>query len=214
MERRADLIAAGKRIQAAEALLPAAKDQLRRRVNLDLSIGYSGLLEKKNIFSVFGAPFKNPAGPNATASIQYYFTRENSAARGALLEAEANYRQTLLARSNIERIIANSVASSMVDLVKSIARLQEARESIRQYQLALEGEQDKYRLGQSALLDVLTMEERLTAANSDEVSAQLDYAIAVQKLRFATGSMIDPRSSAHTLDRQLFVTPPFDWEQP
>ncbi len=214
MKRRADLIAAGKRIQAAEALLPAAKDQFRRRVVLDLSAGYSGLLENTNIFATFGSPFRNPAGPNATAAIRYSFPQENSAARAASIEAESSYQQSLLARANTERTIASNVASAMVNLVKSVARLQEAREAIEQYQIALAGEQDKYHLGESSLIDVLTMEERLTTANGDEVSAQLDYAIAVENLRFATGTLIDPRASAHTLDRQLFITPPFDWEQP
>lgn len=212
LARRADLMADEKRIQAAEALLPAARNQLRRQLDVSLSAGYSGLLENQNIFATFGAPFRNPAGPNATASIRYSFPRENSAARGALIEAEASHRQTLLTRANTERTIASNVATAMTALVKSIARLQEDREAVKYYQLALTGEQDKYHLGIGSLVDVLTIEDRLTLATSDEVSAQLDYAVAVENLRFATGTVIDPNAQTHTLERRIFVTPPFDWE--
>jgi outer membrane protein TolC len=214
LSRRADLMAADKRIEAAEALLPAAKNQLRRRVDLELSAGYSGLLENTNYFAAFGSPFRNLAGPNATASIQYSFPQENSAARGALIQAEAARRQSTLARENIERTIANNVVVAMVNLTKSVVRLQDAREAVKNYLLALNGEQDKYNLGASALIDVLTIEDRLTTASSDEVSAQLDYAVAVENLRFATGTLIDPKASTHSLDRRLFLTPPFDWERP
>ena len=59
LQGRGDLLAAEQHARSAEVLIPAAKNQLRPQLNLNLSVGYAGLLEGTNYLRVFGSPFNN-----------------------------------------------------------------------------------------------------------------------------------------------------------
>jgi outer membrane protein TolC len=212
LARRADLIAANYRRQAAEKLLPGARDQLRPKLNLNVSTGYIGLLEGTKYLKVFGSPFYNVNGITTTASLNYTFAPRTNQAMGQVAQVEASYRQAVLNQSDLSRTIASSVISAMTSLVNSINGLRKARESVTAYRLALSDQQEKFRIGLGSLVDILTIEDRLTAALSAELSAQLNYATALENLRFATGTVIDPNAQVHTLDEDTFLRPPFEWK--
>jgi outer membrane protein len=213
LTRRSDLMAAAQRVRAAAVLIPAAKNQLRPQLNLSVNAGYSGLLEGTNYFRIFGSAFTNIGGPSASASLQFAFPVRNDSAFGAIGETNASYRQAVINQDNVARNIASNVVSSMVAFVDSIAELQKAKEAVRSFQLALNGEQEKFRMGLNSLVDVLTTEDRLIAALSTENSAHLDYANAIASLRFWTGTVVEPNATTHKLDAKTFSTPPFEWEQ-
>ena len=211
LQGRGDLLAAEQHERSSQVLIPAAKNQLRPQLNLNLSIGYAGLLEGTNYLRVFGSPFNNVGGPTAVGSLTYSFAPRNNTARGELAQAQGSYRQAEIERSDIERTVASNVATAMVDLASSISRLQKAREGVAAYQRALEGEQEKFTLGLNQFVDVLTIEDRLTNALLQALSAQLNYATAIENLRFATGTIIDVNKQTQTLEKNTFLVPPFQW---
>ncbi len=208
---RADLLALRERQQAAETLLPAAKNQLRPQLDLTVSAGYAGLLEGKNYFRMFGAPFANVPGPTVSASLRYSFTPQNNAALGALAETRASLAQAQLQSADLARNIVSASTGAMIGLAESVAQLRRAAEAVRSYRLALNGEQQKFALGLVSLVDVLTVEDRLTSALSNENAVRLQYAIALENLRYSTGSVIDPKAETHLLEKSAFTTPPFHW---
>ena len=110
------------------------------------------------------------------------------------------------------RNVASNVVTSMSTLAYDVTGLRKAREAVAYYRLALNDELDKFHLGLNSLVDVLTMEDRLTSALTTEVSAQLSYAVALENLRFATGTVIDANTPVHNLDKNTFLRPPFEWE--
>jgi len=57
-------------------------------------------------------------------------------------------------------------------------------------------------------VDVLTVEDRLTAAEQTQVSAQVGYALALTQLRYATGSIVEPDRAVQAVDRLVFFTAP------
>jgi outer membrane protein TolC len=211
LDRRADLLAAGERQRSTEALLPAARNQLRPQLDMSLSLGYQGLLEGKNYFRIFGSPFQNVGGPTAIAGLRYSFPPKNNVALGVLAQTEASAQQARVLRGNVSRTIASNVQTSMISVTEAVIRVRIAREAVNAAQRGLDGEREKFRLGINSVVDLLTVEDRLTTALRTENAAQLDYALAVVNLRYATGTLIDPRASAHTIDRNVFSTPPFDW---
>ena len=87
-------------------------------------------------------------------------------------------------------------------------RLGKARESVTAFQAALDGEREKYRLGFGSLVDILITEDRLTAAQAVQVRARLDAAVELARLRQATGTLVDPNTTAPWADREAFVTLP------
>jgi outer membrane protein TolC len=63
-------------------------------------------------------------------------------------------------------------------------------------------------LGVGSLIDVLTMEDRLTTALRNEVSANMAYALALAQLRAATGTIVLPSQVVQSIAPDLFYTPP------
>jgi outer membrane protein len=211
LERRADFLAADLRRRSAEELLPAAANLLRPQLDVNLSSGYSGLIEGTNFAKPLASPFRNIKGMDAIVSLNYSFAPRNNFARGQLAQATASFQQAKLRHFDLSRAIASGVITAMTTLASSVARLRKARESVQAYQTALQGEQEKFRLGLGSLVDVLTLEDRLTGSLSAELQAHADYAIALENLRFATGTIVEPNSRVHQLDRTVFLTPPFQW---
>jgi outer membrane protein TolC len=86
--------------------------------------------------------------------------------------------------------------------------LEQARSSVASFNEALNGEREKYRLGFGSLVDILTIEDRLTGAFAAEVRARLAYAMELARLRRATGTIVDPRTVPDRIDATVFHTAP------
>ena len=80
-------------------------------------------------------------------------------------------------------------------------------ESVRQFHTALDNERAKYRLGVGSLIDVLTVEDRLTGVLTSQVQAELLYAIAIARLRQATGTIVEPHDTTQNIDPAVFLRP-------
>jgi outer membrane protein len=207
LAKRPDVIATKLRAQSAEQILPAARNQLRPQLNLTVSAGYNGILEGTG----FGRPFTtlfNNVGLNTYATLSFSFPPRNDVALGQLTQAEASYQQSKLNETELERNIASNVVLAITTLSNSIAALQKAREAVSYYRIALDQEQERFRLGLNSLVDVLTLEDRLTSALSQGVSAQLNYAVAIANLCLATGTIVDPNERTHTVEGATFIQPP------
>jgi outer membrane protein TolC len=100
------------------------------------------------------------------------------------------------------------VVVSLNAVANAVVRSQNAQSTVAAFQTALQGERDKLRLGIGSLVDILTVEDRLTGALGSEVNAILAYTSSVAQLRFATGTLIDPGQVVQTVDRDTLVTPP------
>jgi len=212
LKDRADLIAANFRAQAARQLLPAARNQMLHQLNVSLSAGYNGLREGTDFGQSFTSTFNNVKGMNIIASVNWAFPVRNDAATGQFTQARAAAEQAQLTEADLMRNVASNVVTSMSTLAYDVTGLRKAREAVAYYRLALNDELDKFHLGLNSLVDVLTMEDRLTSALTTEVSAQLSYAVALENLRFATGTVIDANTPVHNLDKNTFLRPPFEWE--
>jgi outer membrane protein TolC len=211
LSKRADYLAAQKRSEAQRALLAQAKNGLRPIVDLTFSTGYSGLREGVYPPSYLGALFHGVKGPDAMAGVTYQFAPRNNVAAGQLAQTEAAVRQAELRAAETARAIAAAVAVALSGVVNAGLRLEKAHESVTAFQAALDGEREKYRLGFGSLVDILTIEDRLTASLGVQVQARLDVAVELALLRQATGTLVEPNATVPVADRRAFVTlPVFD----
>jgi outer membrane protein TolC len=206
--RRADYLAARKRETEQKTLLTAARNGTLPQLSLNLSSGYSSLDEGTGIVDFFRAPGRAVRGPNLCAGITYQFLPSNNAALGGLRLAESNLRQAELRTLETSQNIMASVVTAVAGVRNAALQLQKAREAVAASQAALEGEREKYRLGVGQLVDVLTIEDKLTVAEQAEVATQLGYALALAQLRFATGTIIEPDKTIQSVDREVFLTVP------
>lgn len=122
--------------------------------------------------------------------------------------AQSNLRQAELRTLQTSQSIMASVITAVGGVRNAALQLQRAREAEVASQAALDGEREKYRLGVGQLVDVLTMEDRLTVAEQSQVAAELTYALALTQLRFATGSIVEPDQAVQSVDREVFFTVP------
>lgn len=208
LSQRSDYLAARKRVESERALLALAKNALRPSVDLTLSTGYSGLREGVYPSSYLASPFFGVRGLDAVGGVRYEFAPRNNIAAGRLAQTEAFIRQAELLAADVARGIAAEALVALAGVRNAGLRLDKARESVRAFQSALDGEREKYRLGFGSLVDILTIEDRLTASLAVEVRARLDAAVELARLRQATGTLVEPSGAAPRADRQAFVTLP------
>jgi len=124
------------------------------------------------------------------------------------MRAQSSLRQAELRTLQTSQAIMASVVTAVGGVRNAALQLQRAREAVASSQAALEGEREKYRLGVGQLVDVLTMEDRLTTAEQNQVTAELGYALALTQLRFATGSIVEPDKAVQSVDHEVFLTVP------
>jgi outer membrane protein len=208
LSQRADYLAARKRVEAERPLLAQARNGLLPSVDLTLSTGYSGLREGVYPPSYLASLFHGVRGPDAMAGVRYQFAPRNNAAAGLVAQIEASLRQAELRAADTARGIAAGVVVALAGVRNADLRLEKAGESVTAFQAALDGEREKYRLGFGSVVDILTTEDRLTAALVVQVQARLDAAVQLAHLRQATGTLVEPNATAPRADSRAFLTLP------
>jgi outer membrane protein TolC len=208
LQHRADYLAAKQREIEQKTLLAPARNATLPQLNLSLSSGYSSLDEGTGIGNFFSSPGRAPRGPDVGLGVTYLFPPSNNAARGTLMVAQANVRQAEFRTLQTSQVIMASVITAVGGVRNAALQLQRTQKAVAASQAALDGEREKYRLGVGQLVDVLTMEDRLTVTEQSLVSAQLGYALALTQLRFATGSIVEPDQTVQSVDRDIFFSVP------
>src|SRR5262249_45345330 len=148
-------------------------------------------------------------GPNATAGISYSFPANNQSARGSVMQSEGLLTQSEMQRQQLARSIGTAVAVSLSALRSAILRARAARQSVQSFQSALAGERQKYAGGIGSIVNILQVEDRLTAAQSDQVQSELAYALALSQFRFATGTLVRAEQPLQNVEAETFLTLPF-----
>ena len=214
LERRADYLNLRRRQGAIEVRQVAARDRLRPQLDLKFSTGYSGLNEGRRPDRLFHSPFTNAAGVDLSGGIEYNLPLGRHAARAQVDALVATSRQNQYSTQDLGRSIASSVLAAVAAYRSAIIRAQQARQSVDASRAALDGEREKLRLGVGSVVDLLTIEDRLNQARSAYIDATLNYAVLLTRIRFATGTFIDPQQSSHTVSPSIFLRPPWEDSTP
>ncbi|CAN2043872.1 putative TolC family protein [Candidatus Magnetomoraceae bacterium gMMP-13] len=189
LDFRADYLASKEQQSFEEILFDAAKNNLKPRLDLNLSVGYSGLNESSD-YSKFITTPGDASGLNGSMSINYKWPFKNNTAKGLLLERKSSYDQSVISTNNLARNISSNVLVCIFSIKNSALELERARQAVRSYKTAVNNEKKKFRLGISTLLDLISIEDRLTNALLNKISAQLKFSNAVIRLRFETGTIL------------------------
>ena len=208
LSRRADYLAAKKRVQESSALVVAARNQLKPQLDIVVSGGYAGLQETTRFDKYLSSIFQNIYGPSVVGGIQYSFPLENRVARGQLVENEATLQQLQLRIDDAGRNIASNVVTAATGLNSSVLQLQQAHQAAVSYLSALQGERERLRLGVGSILDILQTEDRYIGAALNEISAKVGYAVAIASLRLATGTYLLPDQPVQAVAKDAFYLPP------
>lgn len=205
---RADILAARLRAESNGALQTAAQNQVKPQLDVTGGVGYSGLSEGAGFVRLPASIGGSPRGADLTVGLAYSFPPANNAAKGKLTSAVATSRQSQLVLIETQRVASTAAVVAANATQKTQFQLEQARQSVMFYQAALDSEREKYRLGRSSLVDVLTLEDRLTVSVGEEVRARLAYAESLVNLRQATGTIVPAGQLVQRIDPALFATLP------
>lgn len=208
LRQRADFLATQKRHTEAEILASAAKNQLKPQLDIQFSTGYSGLREGTAPYQLLDAPFAGVHGVDATGGIRYQFPMQNRAAEANVMQTRSTAAQADYKSQDAARNIASAVIVAVEGVRSAIRQREETDRSVAFFRTALDNEREKYRLGIGSLVAVLTVEDRLTTERTAQVQAELGYAVAIARMRQATGSIVAPDKVAQNIDPAVFLTTP------
>lgn len=206
--RRADYLAAKKRQGEADLLAGAAKNQLKPQLDFQFSTGYSGLKDGMRPDQYILSTIDGVHGVDAIGGIRYQFPMENRAAEGSVLQARSTALQAGYRSQESARNIASAVIVAGGGVRNAALQLERVNRSVAFFRTALDNEREKYRLGVGSLVEVLTVEDRLTGVLVAQVQAELGYAVALARLRQGTGTIVEPDKAVQRVDPSVFLTVP------
>jgi len=196
LKQRADLIALKKEQESAKVLMVGAHKNLKPQLDFDLDLGYTGLTEdvqrQRNTRQYASAINSREAGLNFSATFSLEWPVMNDFRRGTYLRRRALNEKAIIDTNNLTRQIVSNIVVAMSDVIQSAAELKKAHESVLVYHIAVQKERLKLKLGESTIIDLIDVDDRLTTAMQTEVSARLSYAKSLVQLRFETGTILSP----------------------
>lgn len=209
LNRRADYQAAKKNQEAAEILEKAARLNLKPQLDLTMELGYAGLAEGSSYSQFYSSIDPRPVnGPNAIGTLRFIYPIGNKSARGLLAQREALRQQTVLREENLARGIGSAIMVAFSDLEQSSQEVLRAREAVALYQTTVSNEREKLRIGNSTIVDVITIADRLDFAETRATDALVRYAVALAKIRYETGLLIARNDREATVSMDDFMTLP------
>lgn len=189
--RRADLRAARRRLEEARLRLRLVEDALKPRLDLLFTPSYTNTLPGDGAGDFFSPLYSEVPGLAATLGLAWSFSPPNRLARGNLEIQQAAVRQNELLVRRIELQIGADLPAVIDDVAFNAEQLARSLEALELFRLALDNEEKKLRAGSSTLIDVLGQQNQLIAARQQVNGSRLSLALALLRLRFETGTLID-----------------------
>lgn len=190
LAQRKDYLASKETAEAARILLEAERNSTLPFLDLDLSVGYSGLDEGGGTSRFVNSNWENIPGPSASVMLRYKWPVGNNSALGRIRQRSAASRQQTLESEDLGRKIGSSIGLAFSAVKSTAAETRRIRRSVLTYETVLANEQKKVRMGWSTFFDLMLMEDRLQDAIQSEVSARFRYADALARLCFERGLLL------------------------
>ncbi len=188
---RRDLAAARARRTGARLAWEGAVGDLRPRWDIVGGIGHVAISSTPPEGDFLSPLPGSATGLNASVQIRYVPVTTNSAVRGAALRADVAHRVAIVIADDLARRIRAEarVAAEALDSAERETAI--AEDALRLSRRAVETEREKFRLGLATVFDAILAEETLTRALLRRTHARLRYALALARLRFEAGTLLE-----------------------
>jgi outer membrane protein TolC len=210
VQHRTELVLSREQIDAAGLQVKTAANQLRPRLDLSVQSGYTGLKLGTRPYQLFTSAGSRVQGADIQGSLTYTFDPSNKTAKGGLADAQITTKRAQEADSATRRKIGSEVITALGELQASRAALVQTRLAERELRQTRNDAQDRLNAAEGVLGDLLSAEDALGAAELATVQAQTRYALAVARLRYATGTLLGADTDHPSIERTNLVTPPLE----
>ena len=147
-------------------------------------------------------------GPGWSASLSFEKPVGNNAAKGRLLQSEADLAQRSINASDLDRNIRANIVSLVASVKTASEQVALLDEAVRLYGQSIESESERYKGGQTSLLDMITTQDIQTNALVTWTSARQQLASFVAKLRYETGTLVESSGDLNLVRPEDLVTVP------
>jgi outer membrane protein TolC len=209
LARRGDYLAANLGANAQEALLAQARNNLKPRLDLEVTPGYSGYDNQPGRFRPGYALSNNLTGGNILASVTLEWPTANHVARGALASQHGRTEEAKLNATQAANGIAAGVLVALETLRRTIAEYALSSEAADTYRRAVAQTSDKLTAGEASLTDLIDMEDRFASARQVQIDNIRKYAITLAQLRLLTGTLGSTADHRAVFEVRTFTDLPF-----
>ncbi|MDA0811314.1 MAG: TolC family protein [Verrucomicrobia bacterium] len=209
LQLRADRKSALQLEESGLVLTEQAKTNLRPALDFTSRTSYSGLDEGSHYESYYQPYLQGNAGPSYFMGLRFDYPIGNNTAKGLLKEREARLRQSKLTTGIITRSILSNIVTARKSIENSLLQIDSLNASRSALVDSLNAEQERFKTGDSTLLDTILTEERLTGANRAIIEAKLQHALGLAQLRFETGTLMASSDSSNAaIERRNVISLP------
>ena len=209
LQLRADRKSALQLEESGLVLTEQAKTNLRPALDFTSRTSYSGLDEGSHYESYYQPYLQGHAGPSYFMGLRFDYPIGNNTAKGLLKERESRLRQSKLTTGIITRSILSNIVTARKSIENSLLQIDSLNASRSALVDSLNAEQERFKTGDSTLLDTILTEERLTGANRAIIEAKLQHALGLAQLRFETGTLMASSDSSNAaIERRNVINLP------
>ena len=208
LTHRADVQAVQAQTEATRQLRAAARRNRQAALDLDLSLGYTGLSQGADLHRYVSPLAENVGGLNVRAALRYVIPFNNRAAQGAYAQRQAAYDARRIAQDDLARQVALNVSIAYEDVAAGHHALRLTEDAIGHHRQALENERLKFQQGFSTLFNVILFQDRLTLAEAQGIAAQARLAVALATLRYEAGRLWTPDTPEAVPPASFFLSFP------
>jgi outer membrane protein TolC len=201
LQSRADLKAAAESQETGKVLARGAKLETRRMLNLNLSGWGTSSSEDSPQWDRW--VFRS-----GRAGLELEIPFGNDTAQGRYEQAVASLHRADITAADATRTVGLNVQRAADSLRLAAERVRWAQEAAAAYDKTVMDEQQRMRLGDATLVDLILTEQQTTAARLSVVQALQDYASLLARLRFEAGLLINNAGGQSSVAFENLMTVP------
>jgi outer membrane protein TolC len=209
LTRRGDYLAANLSADAQEALLAQARNNLKPRLDLEVTPGYTGYDNRADRFRPAYSLNNNLTGGNILASVTLEWPMANNVARGALAGQRGRTEEARLNATLAANGIAANVLIALETLRRTIAEYGLSTEATNTYRKAVAQTSEKLKAGEASLTELIDMEDRFASARQVQIENIRKYAVTLAQLRLLTGTLGSAADHRAVFEVRTFTEVPF-----
>jgi len=188
MTERPDLLQARLNVEQQGIQLKYARNQLFPELDLTGTYGFNGASRE---FSGTFSQFNEGNAPFYSYGAQITVPLSNIGARNQYKASKAALQQVLLQLKQLEQLVMVEIDNAVGVAESDYQSVQASRQARIYAEAALDAEQKKYAVGKSTTFTVLQLQNKLTAARSQEIRDLANYNQALASLAQQEGSTLE-----------------------